>query len=92
MSLPQRIRNDREQQELLLEWQDGRQQRIAHATLRRQCRCAFCRARQLRGEILMVEEGLQLTGMQAQGYGLQLVFSDGHDKGIFPWAYLAALA
>lgn len=26
------------------------------------------------------------------GYGVQLVFSDGHARGIFPWAYLASLA
>ncbi|VVQ11755.1 hypothetical protein PS938_03710 [Pseudomonas fluorescens] len=26
-----------------------------------------------------------------QGYGLQLVFSDGHERGIYPWAYLAQL-
>ncbi|CAI8772207.1 hypothetical protein EMIT0P43_170072 [Pseudomonas jessenii] len=29
--------------------------------------------------------------MHSQGYGLQLVFSDGHERGIYPWAYLARL-
>ncbi|WP_130911983.1 gamma-butyrobetaine hydroxylase-like domain-containing protein, partial [Pseudomonas sp. Sample_9] len=24
-------------------------------------------------------------------YGVQLVFSDGHQRGIYPWAYLAQL-
>lgn len=26
--------------------------------------------------------------MVPMGYGVQLVFSDGHDRGIFPWAWL----
>ena len=26
------------------------------------------------------------------GYGAQLVFSDGHARGIYPWQYLAQLA
>nr|WP_234825174.1 gamma-butyrobetaine hydroxylase-like domain-containing protein [Cupriavidus necator] len=25
------------------------------------------------------------------GYGVQIVFSDGHDRGIYPWRYLQAL-
>jgi DUF971 family protein len=27
-----------------------------------------------------------------QGYGVQLVFDDGHERGIYPWSYLRELA
>jgi DUF971 family protein len=29
--------------------------------------------------------------LNVQGYGLQLIFSDGHERGIYPWPYLAQL-
>jgi DUF971 family protein len=33
-----------------------------------------------------------VSGFAPMGYGVQLRFSDGHDKGVFPWAYLAEIA
>ena len=91
MSAPHSVRNDRQAGELLLQWVDGRELRLSHASLRHHCHCAFCRARQLRGDLMAVPADVRVTGMSAQGYGLQLIFSDGHDKGIFPWAYLLSL-
>jgi DUF971 family protein len=35
---------------------------------------------------------VRVTAFGPTGYGVQLVFSDGHARGIFPWAYLASLA
>jgi DUF971 family protein len=37
----------------------------------------------------MVDARVQVIELNPQGYGLQLVFSDGHERGIYPWAYLA---
>lgn len=39
----------------------------------------------------MVDGRVQVIEVNSQGYGLQLVFSDGHERGIYPWAYLAGL-
>jgi DUF971 family protein len=39
----------------------------------------------------MVDARVQVIELNPQGYGLQLVFSDGHERGIYPWAYLSAL-
>ena len=37
--------------------------------------------------------GVRITDVQAVGnYGLNLAFSDGQDRGIYPWAYLRQLA
>jgi DUF971 family protein len=40
----------------------------------------------------LVDDRVQVVEVNAQGYGLQLIFSDGHDRGIYPWPYLAQLA
>ena len=32
-----------------------------------------------------------MVELNAQGYGLQLIFNDGHERGIYPWPYLAEL-
>ena len=39
----------------------------------------------------MVDGRVQVIEVNSQGYGLQLVFSDGHGQGIYPWAFLAGL-
>ena len=35
--------------------------------------------------------GVRVLEIHSQGYGVQLVFSDGHQRGIYPWAYLAQM-
>ena len=68
-------------------WAD-RIQSLGVDTLRRTCRCADCLAHGT-GPI---PEALRLTGAEAVGrYALQLKFSDGHERGIYPWSYLAGL-
>ena len=76
-----------------LRWQDGREQRLPAAFLRSQCRCAECKARALQGSIpLAPSPSLAVTGIRPVGaYGVQLIFSDGHDRGIYPWVYLEEL-
>ena len=69
----------------------SREQLLDHAELRRQCPCSQCRAFRLRGTPPMVDARVQLVEVNSQGYGLQLVFSDGHERGIYPWAYLEGL-
>ncbi|OLF53161.1 DUF971 domain-containing protein [Pseudomonas chlororaphis] len=90
--VPQAIGNSRQRGQLQLTWGDGREQRLEHVELRRQCPCAQCRALRLQGLRPRVDARLRLLHIHPQGYGLQLVFSDGHDRGIYPWAYLAQMA
>ncbi|SFW13629.1 DUF971 domain-containing protein [Nitrosovibrio sp. Nv17] len=75
-------------------WQDGERQRITHAFLRSRCRCTRCLAVELRGEsVAAPPEGLRIIDIQPVGaYGIQISFSDGHDRGVYPWAYLRELA
>jgi DUF971 family protein len=86
---PLEIGNSRDKGQLRLNWPDGREQRLDHVELRRQCPCSQCRAFRLQGLTVQVDARVRVVEVNAQGYGVQLVFSDGHERGIFPWAYLA---
>jgi DUF971 family protein len=88
------IANDAHSGILQITWRDGRQQRWEAAFLRTQCQCAACKAhRRQSGEALKASPALRITDIRMVGaYGVQFIFSDGHDRGIFPWTYLHELA
>lgn len=89
MQAPLEIRNDRANAELRLHWADGSRQVLGHSLLRQGCRCAHCKSRRLRGDA--PPAAAHIRALHMQGYGLQIVFDDGHDRGIFPWEYLRSL-
>jgi DUF971 family protein len=86
---PLAIGNSQGKGQLRLDWPDGREQHLDHAALRRHCPCSQCRAFRLKGLTVQVDPRIRVVEINAQGYGVQLVFSDGHERGIYPWAYLA---
>jgi DUF971 family protein len=88
---PVAVGNSQGKQQLRLNWPDGREQRLDHAELRRQCPCSQCRAFRLQGLTVKVDPRIRVVELNSQGYGLQLIFSDGHERGIYPWPYLAQL-
>jgi DUF971 family protein len=90
MNSPSAIRNQREAGLLSVQWPDA-EQVISHARLRGACPCSQCRAARLRGAIGVVQDDVRVERIEPQGYGVQLGFSDGHERGIYPWAYLHAL-
>ncbi|HEY4297627.1 MAG TPA: gamma-butyrobetaine hydroxylase-like domain-containing protein [Paraburkholderia sp.] len=93
MRTPDEIRIDAAARVLTLHWPDDDTQRIAHAQLRAACPCAGCRrARLERGPAsVTIFTDVALTGIEPMGYGVQLLFSDGHARGIYPWSLLHAL-
>ncbi|WP_409261225.1 DUF971 domain-containing protein [Pseudomonas putida] len=90
MNSPNAIRNQREAGQLTVRWQDG-EQVISHARLRGACPCSQCRAAHWRGAIGVVQDDVRVERIEPQGYGVQLLFSDGHQRGIYPWEYLRGL-
>ncbi len=61
--------------------------------LRAGCRCALCTRARIDGTFAPVLSRIEIEQVTAIGqYGLNLVFSDGHARGIFPFTYLAELA
>ena len=69
---------------------EGRDHPLTAALLRQQCRCTHCQAARLQGRLEPTPA--TLLGCSVVGhYALQLHFSDGHERGIYPWAYLLQL-
>ena len=77
--------------ELDISWADGSATRLSGAMLRQFCACSGCRARNLIGTRL-ITDNTAIADVQMAGIaGLQIIFGDGHDRGVFPWAYLRAI-
>jgi DUF971 family protein len=76
---------------LALHWHD-RTIVLSAARLRAGCRCAACVAAQRRGEPTTADAAPALVDAIPVGhYAVQLRFSDGHERGIYPWDYLETL-
>lgn len=79
---------------LELRWPSGYGFSLGHARLRCACKCAWCEGHRRRTQQDIACDGdVMLQNATPVGdQGLQLHFSDGHDRGIYPWSYLRALA
>ncbi|MFT7772223.1 DUF971 domain-containing protein [Roseateles sp.] len=75
---------------LRLRWADGIAE-LSAARLRAACRCGGCRARAGRGEPAAAPADL-VDAVPVGSYAINLVFSDGHDRGIYPWDWLHELS
>lgn len=82
---------------LEIEWSDGRRRLYDVAEIRSHCPCATCLNRQ-RSAAAGPPEGpdpaaaVSIRAMSPVGnYGYKIVFSDGHDTGIYPLALLRSL-
>ncbi|MHC4094378.1 MAG: gamma-butyrobetaine hydroxylase-like domain-containing protein [Planctomycetota bacterium] len=86
------------EQQLLVQWQDGKRSVYDAVTLRRKCPCATCRTdRDKRSHStlpmlnVLPNVDIRLTGAELIGqYAIKLTWSDGHDTGIFDYRYLHA--
>ncbi len=73
---------------LVLDWGESHIE-FDGTTLRSHCRCAECRYITLTKSETMGHEAVIILAASPLGYGVQLHFSDGHNRGVFPWSYLA---
>lgn len=88
---PQSLSNDSATGILEIHWQDGSVQKLGNAFLRANCQCASCKPLADRSPAVP-EAGTRITEIVPVGsYGVQLIFTDGHQRGIFPWVYLQRL-
>lgn len=84
------VRNGRS---LRLTWHDGSEAVLEAETLRLHCRCAWCTRDRLEDRFPASFGEVAVTRIEPKGgYAVHLAFSDGHARGIFPWAYLRDLA
>jgi len=82
--------------ELTIDWDDGQSRVYAIDELRASCPCATCRAQRSDPSSLSplppVEPGLTIRQMDPVGnYAYRILFSDGHDTGIFTLELLREL-
>lgn len=89
---PQGITLHKRSSSLEIVWKNGVSSVIAGKELRRFCACSGCRARKIVG-MLLINESTTIDTINLMGAtGLQIIFEDGHDRGIYPWDYLHAIA
>ncbi|BBO05357.1 DUF971 family protein [Bradyrhizobium ottawaense] len=60
--------------------------------LRLSCKCAHCIRARFDGRFPEHFPGIAITEIGDLGYGLNISFSDGHNRGIYPKTYLLSLA
>ena len=91
-ALPETIENHAARGVLTLRWPDGRMAALTHARLRAACPCSECRAQRGAGATVEADDGVRLAAIEPVGaYALNLVFSDGHRRGIYPYEMLVTL-
>jgi DUF971 family protein len=71
---------------------DGPSFVLSAEKLRASCKCAHCLRARIDERFPQTFPGIAIVGVNDLGYGLNIAFSDGHDRGIYPKAYLAGLA
>jgi DUF971 family protein len=78
---------------LAVTWDDGEVTCFPVEQLRRNSRAASAVRAVIDGIASSPNGEIQLSDIQLVGaYAVRLSFSDGHDRGIFPWSYLRELA
>ncbi|MFG1297718.1 gamma-butyrobetaine hydroxylase-like domain-containing protein [Xanthobacter variabilis] len=90
---PVEIRLSSDRARLTLVWEDGTREALAAPLLRSHSQSAGEKRLRLMGLAAPAPADIVLTDVSVLGnYGLNLSFSDGHDRGIYPWALLKEIA
>ena len=77
---------------LVVRTAQGDEVRLAAEQLRLSCKCAHCIRARFDGRFPERFPEIAITGIGDLGYGLNISFSDGHNRGIYPKPYLLGLA
>ena len=76
-----------------LQWPGGDAVSLSAETVRANCRSAKATRERLDSASHVDFTGITIAEIETIGiYGLNIRFSDGHDRGIYPWAFLRELA
>jgi DUF971 family protein len=77
---------------LALTTPDGHVVTLTAERLRLACKCAHCTRARFDDRFPAAFPGLAIVEVADLGYGLNISFSDGHNRGIYPKIYLLELA
>lgn len=92
--VPVEIRLAKHKQSLSISWEDGSQVDLPADILRAYSQSAKSKRQAISNEDTPVmadisRKGLSIKDIQPIGtYAIQIIFSDGYDRGIYPWSYL----
>ena len=80
---------------LAVAWHDGLLGKLPYVSLRGQCMCARC-VDEITGERIVDVDGIDpaiaINEMSLVGnYALKILWSDGHDTGLYTWEHLRQL-
>lgn len=90
---PTEVRLKRKQNAIELIWPDGLQSWLSCLALRKSCACSHCTQAQRSGRVSLIDADIRLDRVELSGVsGLQFFFTDGHYRGLYPWAYLRELS
>ncbi|MBB5048841.1 prepilin-type processing-associated H-X9-DG protein [Rhodopseudomonas rhenobacensis] len=72
---------------------EGQRLELSAGRLRAACKCAHCLRARIDGVFPAQFDGIAITTVAPiGGYAVNIGFSDGHVRGIYPWAYLLQLS
>jgi len=78
---------------LIVQWEGGATSELCAKVLRSNARDAYSRREMLDHGKIAVAEDLTITGLSQVGAaGVNVQFSDGHDRAIYPFVYLRELS
>ena len=92
-AIPDEIRLAAARDALVLTWDGSAPVPVSAETLRLNCRCAWCTRQRAEGRFPAAFPGIALTHLApVADYALNLHFSDGHARGVYPFTTFRALA
>jgi len=90
---PQAITLTADRRRLLIDWGAGRREAASATALRDACRSSRSVRLRVDGWAVPARDDITIVDVRPVGhYAVNLVFSDGHDRGIYPWRYLKEIA
>ncbi|MFL1403770.1 DUF971 domain-containing protein [Marinobacter sp. M1N3S26] len=89
---PSQIRLRRKQKMVEITWPDGLESHLSCLTLRKSCACSSCSNARQKGAISLIDADIGIDNLNVHGVSaMQFHFSDGHNRGLYPWSYLRQL-
>ena len=77
----------------MVSWPDGDKAELSAPLLRQRCNSARSKRARIDCAEEPTKECLTISEIRSVGlYAINIVFSDGHDRGIYPWSYLRELS
>lgn len=90
---PKEVRLKRKLNQLELSWPDGLTSQLTCLMLRKSCACSHCTQAKQSGRLSLIDADIRVEKVELSGVsGLQFFFSDGHYRGLYPWAFLRELS